>query len=107
MKRQIFFCQLGGFDTHSSQIAGQNTLLSQVSAAMRAFYDATVELGVANNVTTFYPFRFRAARCRRQAHSTQAGSDHGWGNHHFIMGGSVIGGRFYGTYPTLGAGRSG
>ncbi|HEV2904531.1 MAG TPA: DUF1501 domain-containing protein, partial [Pyrinomonadaceae bacterium] len=53
MKRQIFFCQIGGFDTHSSQIAGQIKLMTQVSAAMRAFYDATVELGLANNVTSF------------------------------------------------------
>ena len=103
MKRQIFFCQLGGFDTHSSQIAGQNTLLSQVSAAMRAFYDATVELGVANNVTTFTLSDF-GRTLQASGTLTQAGSDHGWGNHHFIMGGSVIGGRFYGTYPTLALG---
>jgi uncharacterized protein (DUF1501 family) len=100
MKRQIFFCQIGGFDTHSSQIGGQVTLLSQVSAAMRAFYDATVELGVANNVTTFTLSDF--SRTLQPAGSgAQAGSDHAWGNHHFIMGGSVLGGRFYGTYPTL------
>jgi uncharacterized protein (DUF1501 family) len=100
MKRQIFFCQIGGFDTHSSQIGGQVTLLSQVSAAMRAFYDATVELGVANNVTTFTLSDF--GRTLQPAGSgAQAGSDHAWGNHHFIMGGSVLGGRFYGTYPTL------
>ncbi len=47
MKRQIFFCQIGGFDTHSTQITGQATLLTQLSQAMKAFYDATVELGVA------------------------------------------------------------
>jgi uncharacterized protein (DUF1501 family) len=100
MKRQIFFCQIGGFDTHSSQVGGQVNLLTQVSAAMRAFYDATVELGVANNVTTFTLSDF--GRTLQPAGSgAQAGSDHAWGNHHFIMGGSVVGGRFYGTYPTL------
>jgi uncharacterized protein (DUF1501 family) len=103
MKRQIFFCQIGGFDTHSSQITGQNTLLSQVSAAMRAFYDATVELGVANNVTTFTLSDF-GRTLQVSGAGGQAGSDHGWGNHHFIMGGSVIGGRFYGSYPTLALG---
>jgi len=103
MKRQIFFCQLGGFDTHSTQIAGQNNLLSQVSAAMRAFYAATEELGVANNVTTFTLSDF-GRTLQPAGAGGQAGSDHAWGNHHFIMGGSVVGGRFYGTYPTLALG---
>jgi len=103
MKRQIFFCQIGGFDTHSSQIGGQTTLLTQVSAAMRAFYDATVELGVANNVTTFTLSDF-GRTLQPAGTGAQAGSDHAWGNHHFIMGGSVAGGRFYGSYPTLALG---
>ncbi len=103
MKRQIFFCQIGGFDTHSSQITGQGNLMTQVSAAMRAFYDATVELGLANNVTTFTLSDF-GRTLQPSGTGAQAGSDHGWGNHHFIMGGSVLGGRFYGTYPTLALG---
>jgi len=101
MKRQIFFCQIGGFDTHSGQNNGQGNLLTQVSAAMRAFYDATVELGLANNVTTFTLSDFgRTLQFSGQGAAT-VGTDHAWGNHHFIMGGSVLGGRFYGTYPTL------
>src|SRR6185503_13520860 len=103
MKRQVFFCQIGGFDTHSSQIGGQTTLLTQVSAAMRAFYDATVELGVANNVTTFTLSDF-GRTLQPAGTGAQAGSDHAWGNHHIIMGGSVAGGRFYGSYPTLALG---
>src|SRR5688572_30441488 len=100
MKRQIFFCQIGGFDTHSSQIGGQTNLLTQVSAAMRAFYDATVELGLANNVTTFTLSDF-GRTLQVSGTGAQAGTDHGWGNNHFIMGGSVVGGSFYGSYPTL------
>src|SRR2546423_524056 len=53
MRRQIFFVNLGGFDTHSQQINGQGNLLLQLSQAMRAFFDATVELGVSTGVTTF------------------------------------------------------
>jgi uncharacterized protein (DUF1501 family) len=101
MKRQIFFCQIGGFDTHSAQNAGQVNLLTQISAAMKAFYDATVELGVPNNVTTFTLSDFGRTLQPAGLGAAQVGSDHAWGNHHFIMGGSVIGGRFYGTYPTL------
>jgi len=104
MKRQIFFCQIGGFDTHSGQVnGGQNTLLLQVSQAMKAFYDATVEVGVQNNVTTFTNSDF--GRTLQPAGSGAAvGSDHAWGNHHLIMGGSVIGGQFFGAYPTLALG---
>ena len=104
MKRQIFFCQLGGFDTHSAQNGGQVNLLTQVSAAMKAFYDATVELGLANNVTTFTLSDFGRTLQPAGSGAAQVGSDHAWGNHHFIMGGSVVGGRFFGTYPTLALG---
>lgn len=104
MKRQIFFCQIGGFDTHSNQhpgtLGGQDLLLQQVSQAMKAFFDATAELGVQNNVTTFTLSDF--GRTLQPAGSGNAvGSDHAWGNHHLIMGGAVAGGTFYGTYPTL------
>ena len=107
MKRQIFFAQIGGFDTHSNQhpatLGGQDALLQQVSQAMNAFYNATVELGVQNNVTTFTLSDF--GRTFQPAGSGNAvGSDHAWGNHHLIMGGAVNGNRIYGTYPTLALG---
>jgi uncharacterized protein (DUF1501 family) len=109
MKRQIFFCNLGGFDNHSGQhsttnVIGQDSLLQQLSQAMRAFYDATVELGVLNSVTTFTLSDFGRTFQPSGSGSGVVGSDHGWGNHHFVMGGSVIGGRFYGIYPTLALG---
>ena len=104
MKRQIFFCNLGGFDTHSGQINGQGSLLQQLSQAMRAFYDATIELGVSGGVTTFTLSDFGRTFSPSGSGAGTVGSDHGWGNHHFVMGGSVTGGRFYGTYPTLALG---
>ena len=103
MKRQIFFTQIGGFDTHSGEIAAQATLLTQVSAAMKAFYDATVELGVSTKVTAFTLSDF--SRTLQPAGSGAAvGSDHAWGNNHLVMGGAVIGNRIFGTYPTLALG---
>jgi len=101
MKRQIFFASIGGFDTHANQRGGgQDTLLLQVSQAMKAFYDATVELAVQNNVTSFTLSDF--GRTLQPAGSGAAvGSDHAWGNHHLILGGAVIGGTLYGTYPIL------
>jgi len=107
MKRQIFFAQIGGFDTHSGQhptvLGGQDLLLQQVSQALNAFYNATVELGVQNNVTAFTLSDF--GRTLQPAGSGNAvGSDHAWGNHHLILGGAVRGGNLYGTYPTLALG---
>jgi uncharacterized protein (DUF1501 family) len=103
LTRQIFFCSLGGFDTHSSQgVTGgtQPDLLAIVSDAMGALHDATVELGIASQVTTFTLSDF--SRTLKPAGTAAAvGSDHAWGSHHFVMGGAVAGGDFYGTFPTL------
>ncbi len=98
LKRQIFFVSIGGFDTHTTQLQVQGDLLALVSSAMKSFYDATVQLGVANNVTTFTLSDF--GRTFKAAAGTTAGSDHAWGNHHLIMGGAVNGG-LYGKMPVM------
>ncbi len=94
--RQVFLVSLGGFDNHDGLIGTHDALLGQVDFAMDAFYRATVELGVANNVTTF-----TASDFGRTLASNGDGSDHGWGAHHFIVGGGVQGGRFYGRAPQV------
>ena len=103
MKRQIFFTQIGGFDTHSAELTGHQTLLAQVSQAISAFYAATVELGIQDKVTTFTMSDF--GRTFQPAGSgPSVGSDHAWGNNQLIVGGSVQGHTLYGTYPTLALG---
>jgi uncharacterized protein (DUF1501 family) len=104
LNRQIFFCSLGGFDTHNVQLTTQANLLQQLSQAMKAFYDATVSLGVAQQVTAFTLADFGRTFQPAGVGAAQVGSDHGWGNHQLIMGGSVSGGNFYGKYPTLALG---
>lgn len=94
--RQVFLVAAGGFDNHDGLIGTHEGLLAGVDAAMDAFYQATVELGVADQVTTF-----TASDFGRTLASNGDGSDHGWGSHHFIMGGAVNGGRFYGTAPSV------
>jgi uncharacterized protein (DUF1501 family) len=94
--RQVFFCSLGGFDTHSGQGYQQWDLLQQVSQALDAFYAATVQLGLADKVTAFTLSDFG-----RTLQPSGSGSDHGWGNHHLILGGAVRGGRIYGRYPLM------
>ncbi len=97
MTRQVFFCSLGGFDTHTTEIETHNTLYAQLSPALAAFYDATQELGVAQNVTTFTESDFS----RTFQPTTSDGSDHAWGSHHLVMGGAVEGGQIFGAFPTF------
>ena len=94
--RQVFFCSLGGFDTHGGQSYQQWSLLQQVSQALDAFYAATVQLGVANQVTAFTLSDFG-----RTLQPSGSGSDHGWGSHHMILGGAVKGGKIYGKFPLM------
>lgn len=94
--RQIFFVSLSGFDTHSNQLVAQANLLAQLDAAMTAFYLATQELGMTEQTLTFTLSEFG-----RTLLPANGGSDHGWGNHQFIMGGGVQGGDIYGTFPSL------
>lgn len=96
ISRQVFFCGLGGFDTHSAQDYTQWDLLQQLSKALGAFYTATEELGVANQVTTFTTSEFG-----RTLQPSGSGSDHGWGSHQFIIGGAVRGGMMHGAFPQM------
>lgn len=95
-KRQVFFVSLGGFDNHDGLLSEHPTLLKTVADAMAAFYSSTLELGVANQVTTF-----TASDFGRTLSGNNDGSDHGWGSMHFMLGGAVNGKRFYGTAPLV------
>ncbi|HBB97152.1 MAG TPA: hypothetical protein DC054_17380 [Blastocatellia bacterium] len=111
MKRQIFFCSLGGFDTHTNETAtdptqpnnagAQGNLLTQFSQAARAFYDEMGAQGNSNSVTLFTISDFGRTFQPSGTGATAVGSDHAWGSHAFIMGGAVLGGTLYGAYPTL------
>ena len=96
MSRQIFFVSTGGFDQHDDLVADQPGLLANVSASIKAFYDALTEIGMDNSVTLFTHSDFG-----RTLTSNGDGSDHAWGGVQLVAGGAVRGGRFYGDYPLL------
>lgn len=103
VSRQIFYVQIGGFDTHTVELTTHQNLYTQFSQAMRSFYDELSAQAVQNDVTTFTLSDF--GRTFNPAGSgSSVGTDHAWGNHMFVMGGSVNGGDFYGSLRPDGTG---
>ena len=94
-KRQVYFVSMGGFDNHDGLATTHPALLTSVADALGAFHAATIELGVADRVTSFTASDFGRTL------TANDGSDHGWGSMHFVLGGAVRGGRFYGTPPAV------
>ena len=103
LTRQVFFVSAGGYDTHQDQLADQGNNFLDLSQAMNAFYSATLELGLQNAITTFTLSDF-GRTLSPSGSGSSIGTDHGWGNHQFVMGGAVVGGNFYGTInPSTGS----
>ncbi|HNP36372.1 MAG TPA: DUF1501 domain-containing protein [Woeseiaceae bacterium] len=96
MQRQVFFVAAGGFDSHDKQNEDQPALLGGVSESIKAFYDASVELGFSDQVTTFTQSDFG-----RTLTSNGDGTDHAWGGNQIVVGDAVQGRRIIGTYPLL------
>jgi uncharacterized protein (DUF1501 family) len=101
VNRQVFFVQIGGFDTHGDQIPGQNNLFIQLSQAMRSFYEEMVVQGIGDKVTQFTMADFSRTLSPTGTGAT-VGSDHAWANHHFVVGGGVTSADFYGINTTNG-----
>ncbi len=98
VSRQIFYVQLGSFDTHNNQAQLHATLLTQLGQALEYFDGLMTAAGIGDQVTSF-----TASDFGRTLTSNSNGTDHGWGSHHFVVGGAVQGQDIYGPYPVVGA----
>ena len=113
LKRQIFFCTVGGYDLHTGQTTGNApstvvtgahaNLLAELSQCLNAFQAAMDQIGTLHGDPSFSQrvTAFTASDFGRTFPSNGLGSDHGWGSHHLIVGGAVKGQQTYGKFPTL------
>ncbi len=92
LKRQVFFVTTGGYDTHSDELAQHVDILPLLSKSLAGFYNALNSAGLASKATAF-----TASDFGRTMTSNDGGTDHGWGSHHFVVGGAVQGKKFYGN----------
>lgn len=99
MRRQVFMVQIGGFDTHANQMRDQPLLMARVAQSVGYFMNALQSLGLQNNALLF-----TASDFGRTLTSNGDGSDHGWGSHHFVVGGGVRGREIYGRLPVTALG---
>jgi uncharacterized protein (DUF1501 family) len=99
--RQIFFCSVGGYDTHQSQLSAHATLMTELANGLGAFKTALTALNVYDSVLTMTHSDFTRTLTPNGTDTTGSGSDHGWGGHQIVMGGGVNGKRIYGSFPTL------
>ena len=76
---------MGGFDTHFDLTNVLNAKLATIGSVLKGFRDELVNLGLWDSITVVVSSEFG----RTVTPNTSAGTDHGWGGHHMIMGGKV------------------
>jgi uncharacterized protein (DUF1501 family) len=98
--RATFTVALSGFDTHADELARQASLFAELNDGLVSFYQSLQDLGIGNRVTVFTSTEFN----RALVPNARGGTDHGWGGHNLVLGGPVLGGDFFGRFPSLAVG---
>jgi uncharacterized protein (DUF1501 family) len=92
---QFFFVPVRSFSTGANQLESHAGAMRDLSGAMAAFFNATVELGISRNVTTYTDGVFN----RTMAPTQRGRSTPAWGGHQLVMGDAVVGAEIYGSFP--------
>jgi len=96
---KVFWVQLGGFDTHASQVGANGAyprLMTEMNDAVTAFYTDLRNQGLLNQAVVMGFSEFG----RRAYENGSVGCDHGAAGLMFVLGGLVRGG-LYGTAASL------
>ena len=103
-RRQVYLVQEGRYDTHAGQMStdpqnpGMEMLLGSVAQSLVAFDQSMAGVGMGDEVLVLVLSEFG----RTLDPAAGQGSDHAWGNHWFVMGNYVKGGKIYGDkFPSL------
>lgn len=96
LRRQTILVSYGGWDHHGELLQSQDTRLRELVPAMHAFQQGLEELNLQDSVVSFCPSEFA-----RTLRSNGQGTDHAWGGNTMIFGAPVLGGRMYGTFPSV------
>jgi uncharacterized protein (DUF1501 family) len=96
IKRQVFFVQIGGFDTHSGQKGVHDSNMATLNEALQDFFENKLPVDMLDQVTLF-----TASEFGRKLIANGDGTDHGWAGHHVVMGGNQVLSGIYGLYPTM------
>ncbi|CAK0833310.1 unnamed protein product [Prorocentrum cordatum] len=93
-ERDFFFVEQGGFDTHTTLDQVLQGNFAELNDALKDFVAELRGQGIFDSVVLVTSSDFG-----RTLTSNGAGTDHGWAGNHFVLGGSINGGRIYNPFP--------
>jgi len=98
---EIFFCRIGGWDTHSNQATDHANLMRTLGGAIHAFHQDLAGVQTAAGNAQDRVMILAYSEFGRRVQENNGGTDHGTAGLSFCVGNAVQGG-LYGAYPDLG-----
>jgi uncharacterized protein (DUF1501 family) len=93
-ERETFFVSIGGFDGHQDSGVTFGYYMQIIDESLAAFKREMVHQEIWDNVAVVTTSDFA-----RTLTTNGIGTDHAWGGHYMMAGGSVNGGQIHGRYP--------